>query len=1192
MSAAAGAAELRGIVQDRTGAALPGTDIVVSQDDSGRTFAAESAPNGTWALPGLPAGQYRIWFSMQGFENAEKRVRLSDADSVSMTQVLDAASVRTEVSVAAGVEMIETSRIGQRKVLDTQELVSLPTASRNVTHLIVAEAGVNAPLPDRTGKGMNLATAPGTQADDAAQSLNPSVNGARTSSNSLQLNGLDITNMMNAAGGLGNNMTIPLDSMQEVEVQTALYAASTGRNGGGNIQLTLRSGANRFHGGAYHYLQNERLNANEFFLNSAGTSRPQFRRNESGINVGGPIFRNKTFFYAAVQRTDFLSGYATNAIARASFPAGLSDVRTQTSLAEVANRWIESGSKVPDFGKNFLQALRAFPSDQQPGLISQFFSNPDTLTFRRLTPGDIHPVAVNILNQKRNGQFLVPSIQPNFSLVPARSSFGEEYLQTLVIPTFFNSWSGIGTLEHNVSEKNRLKLHYVKSAQYIREAFGWADASPSPTLGETPGWTAQLADTHVFSSRWINELRGGFFELYNTRISLNRDIKNSTLGINNPLENAIGGLASLMPTIDIVGSSGNSAGIGNAWDFFDRQRVINIQDTMSFITGRHSIQFGGEWRRSTLKGEYMARTNGDLDYDNWVLFLTGHGASGGGSDLDQGDTRRHFKMNDFSGFFQDDIRIHPRLTLNLGVRYDLFGSPVEVQGRIGNFYLPDTAAKLGVEPGYQIPSDSIVFEPGFNPLQIGLYVAPGTPLDMTQVHPAKYASTLAGDHNNFAPRVGFAWKPVWGASLVVRGGYGVFYDRPSGVFKGDMQLSAPFFIYQNVPAPQDMANPYPSLTINPFQIPLSVQMVKDANGKPSWRRYDGSAFPATEPFNPKNFSFIDPLVRTPYMQQWTFNVQWEPASGNMIDLRYVGSSGTGLLAKLNLAQPLDPRTTGVNGFTDIKDKTGALIDPNFFVPSQFLGLSRTGGFNLRSNWGHSSYNSAQLSYRRRFSKGLLMNAAYTFSKSIDNVSSDSSQIQHDAFNSRLNRGLSDFDRTHRLTSAWSYDLPSRFASRWMKAVFGGWNQAGMLTAQSGAPFSVFGNSTRNAYFAQVSSTRLSFAPGMTLADATGSGRVQDRLMSYFSTAAFTDSLDSWGNAGRNILRGPSQRELDLSLGKRIRVAESVFADFRWEAYNVTNTPTFANPASTFAANGSGTAGQITSTIGGPRTMQGAIRLSF
>jgi hypothetical protein len=157
--------------------------------------------------------------------------------------------------------------------------------------LIVTEAGVSAPLPDRTGKGMNLATSPGGQGDDGSQSLNPSVNGARPTNNSVSINGLDTTNMMNANGSLGNNLSVPLDALEVVEVQTALFSAATGRNGGGNIQMITRSGTNAFHGSAYHFLQNEKFNANEFFLNRAGTRRPQFRRNETGVTFGGPMWR-------------------------------------------------------------------------------------------------------------------------------------------------------------------------------------------------------------------------------------------------------------------------------------------------------------------------------------------------------------------------------------------------------------------------------------------------------------------------------------------------------------------------------------------------------------------------------------------------------------------------------------------------------------------------------------------------------------------------------------------------------------------------------------------------------------------------------------------------------------------------------------------------------------------------------------
>ena len=321
----------------------------------------------------------------------------------------------------------------------------------------------------------------------------------------------------------------------------------------------------------------------------------------------------------------------------------------------------------------------------------------------------------------------------------------------------------------------------------------------------------------------------GYFNLQNTRISKYRDILNSTLGIDNPLEHAIGGLASLMPTIDIS-TQRSSGGIGNAWDFWDFQRVWSAADRWSFVSAAHTVKTGVEYRRINLEGEFMARTNGDLDYDNWVLFFTGHGASGGGSDLDQGDTRRDFLAHDIGAFIQDDWRVGGGLTLNAGLRYDLFGNFTERTGRIGNYYLPEAAATLGAEPGFQVPGNAPFFQPGFTPLAIGLVVAPGTSIDLSQIHAAKDASTIRSDYNNVAPRVGFAWQPRFAQKLVVRGGWGVYYERTGASYKRDLQLSAPFFFYQNVPSPPNMADPYPRLNVNPFQIPLNVQIARDANG--------------------------------------------------------------------------------------------------------------------------------------------------------------------------------------------------------------------------------------------------------------------------------------------------------------------------------------------------------------------------
>ena len=1188
---------IEGRVEDQSGARIGGAKVTLRVEATNLTMRMATIGDGTFRFLRPASGKLALSAEHPGFGAATRKFEVDPNGVQIVNFVLSASAVSESVDVSASSSMLQPNSSAQTATISSLQIERIPTSSRNYTHLLVGEAGVSAPLPDRTGKGMNIATSPGAQADDGTQSLNPSVNGARPTNNSLMINGVDATNMMNGGGSLGNNITVPLDALEAVEMQTALYSASTGRNGGANIQMITRVGGNQFHGSLSHFFQNEKFNANEFFLNRTGRLRPKFRRNESYFGLGGPIVKNKTFFYVAMQRTDFISGYANRAIVTTSSPDGLGDVRTRDSIAQVANQWLESGAQDnAAFAANFLTAIRRFPAAQIPGLEQKFFaSTADAANpvFRQLNAGDIHPVAINILNVKRNGQLLLPSVSVGNRLLPGNATYGREREQVNAFPTFFNSWSGSLSLEHNFAANDRVRLSYIKSKQFVEEAFPWANSSVSPTQGQTPGYTASLSHSHTFGSRWTNELRGGFFELFNTRISRYRDILNSTLGIYNPIEEAVGGLAALMPTVDIM-TQRSGAGIGNAWDFYDRQRNMYATNLVTHVRGSHTLQFGGEARRTNLKGEYMARTNGDLDYDNWVLLFTGHGATGGGSDLDQGDTRRDYNMFDVSLFAQDDWRVRKGLTVNVGVRWDYFGWPIETQGRIGTYFNKTDAAEAGVDPGYYINKDHLIFKQGFDPIQMGLVVSSYVrPLNLSQIHKSPRNKIFAPDYNNIAPRIGFAWQPWFTSKLVVRGGYGIYYERPSGSFKTDLQLSSPFFVYQNVPSPVDMANPYPRLNINPFAIPLEVTIARDANGAPSWRRFDGTAFPPTEPFAAKNFTFIDPFINTPYVQQWTFNVQFEPFQGNVIDVRYVGTRGTGLMAKLNLAQAYDPRVTPTNGFTDIRTTTGALINPDFFVPSEYLGLGRSNGYRVRSNYGMSTYHGLQANYRRRFQRHLLVQAAYTWAKTLDNISSDGGTVEHDSRNTANNKGPADFDRTQRFTLAYIYEIPQAFkSSAAAKLLLGGWSLSGMSTLQSGSPFTVTGAPAANAYWAQVARVRPDFAPGRTIESIRLSGRVQDRLTQYFDTTAFANSEDRWGNAGRNILRGPSQRQVDFALSKTTRFRERYDIEARWEIFNALNQATFGNPSSALPAAGTGTMGTITTTIGGPRTMQVALRLKF
>ena len=1184
---------LEGTAADVSGARLPGVTVEVAPVGTPKpVVSATTDANGFYRFTALRPGEYVVRFQLAGFTDAQTVAQVAAGVSATASATLQIGGLSESVFVMATDVTLDVTSTTQAASFSNETLNELPTASRNYTHVIVSEVGVNAPLPDRTGRGLNIATSPGSQAEDSSQSLNPSVNGARPTNNGLRINGVDATNMLNSGGGLGNSISIPLDALEEVEVQTALPSASRGRNGGGNVELTTRAGADRFSGTAGYYFQHEKMNANEFFNNRAGVKKPEFRRNDTTVTLGGPLRRGQATFFGAVQQQRLRSGYASNANAAVGLPTALTDVRDAASIAAVANEWLRTGVEdTPQFAANFMNGLRAFPAEQQQGLIAKYFADPTALIFRQLTPADIHPVALNILNIKRDGRFLIPSPVAGQPILRGNGSYGRESLQQQVIPTELQSVNGLVSLQHRLGDNNQTRVAVTRSVQDVAEAFGWADASPSPTLGQTPAWLVGATNVHSFGSRLMHEATIGYYNLQNTRISKHRDILNSTLGINNPLESAIGGLAALMPTIDI-NTQRNSGGIGNAWDFWDIQRVWTATDKWTLVTSRHTLQAGVEYRRINLEGEYMARTNGDLDYGNWALFFTGNGAAGGGSDLDQGDTRRDFLASDIGGFVQDDWRLGGGLTVNAGLRYDIFGNFSERNGRIGNYYLPAVAAKLGVRPGFQVPGNAPFFQPNFDPLAIGLYIDPGTRIDLSQINRAMNDTTMTTEYDNIAPRAGVAWQPAFAPKVVVRGGWGIYYERTGASYKRDLQLSAPFFILQNVPAPPDMADPYPRLNVNPFQIPLNVTISRDANGAATWRRADGTAFPASSPFSPKSNVFIDPMLRTPYLQQWTANAQYELRRGVIADLGYVGSRGTGLLGKINLAVPVDPRVTPVNGFTDIYDRLGRVINPAFFVPAEFLGLHNSTGFQQLTNIGRSTYHSMQAKLRARIGGRLTTNVGYTLARSMDTLSSDTGLVEHDPRRPENNFAPSDFDRTHRFTTSFIVAAGGAGAEgSVVRALTADWNVSGIFTYQTGTPFSVIGNPTRNAFFAQVTRPRVSFAPGMTIEDAIKSGPVQDRLNSYFNVAAFTDSLDQWGNTGRNILRGPSQMQTDLTLSRLFPIGRQRL-EIRYEVYNAFNTPVFANPASTFAANGFGTAGQITQTVGGPRTMQLAARFTF
>ena len=334
---------ISGVITDQTDAVIPAAQITLRHAGTKSVMRTMAGKEGAFQIPNVPTGAIELSVRHPGFAAFKRTLEVTSNGVAALRIVLSANVPSEQVEVSATAELLQVSRATQSASITARELQSLLTSSRLYTHLIAGEPGVAAALPDGTGRGIKIGTSPGSQADDGSQSINPSVNGARPTSNAVAVNGIDTTNMMNGGGSLGNNITVPLTSIEAIEVQTALYTANGGRNGGANIQMTTRGGTNDFHGSAAHFLQNESFNANDFFLNKAGSGRPRFRHQESYAGLGGRIIRDKTFFHISVQRQDFQTGYAARATAQTAIAELLGDIRNRDTMAAAANQWLRAG---------------------------------------------------------------------------------------------------------------------------------------------------------------------------------------------------------------------------------------------------------------------------------------------------------------------------------------------------------------------------------------------------------------------------------------------------------------------------------------------------------------------------------------------------------------------------------------------------------------------------------------------------------------------------------------------------------------------------------------------------------------------------------------------------------------------------------------------------------------------------------
>ena len=1328
---------LEGTVYDPNVAVVPNATVTLKNVNTGLTRTVTTNDQGRWKVAVLPLGEYKVKVEASGFTAASQNAAVE-------------ASTSNLVDIGLNVGGVDPNVVNVNTANDGETVISNDNSATTTTTINGATLE-KAPLVARSSLSriqIDTSTS-GNLADPlTAGNGNPevSVNGGRTTSVSVLFNGIDATNF-SGTGSLTENFAPSPETVQEVKLLSSLYDASLGRSGGGNVQVVTRSGGNRFNGSAYAYIQNEAFNANDFFYNRDGIDRQIARRFEGGATIGGPIIKNKFFFFGGYQRTDATTAYVPSAQSFVVVPEALAFITDRSNPENVRQAFLQSVN-MGGVGNVFASptCIRALMSGSTNANLSCIeptgfgFSllnlrNPATGGFiiPSLVRGRYEKLFVDSLNSQvfingvRTTDFSafglpngLPLLDATFQggivgglpLVRFRNVFPAEFEQdqfTTRLDYALSRGNNEGIGSNNLS----FNIFFAKFPSYNPFSDDTV-LSPTPLIKDDRNLTFSFTDTHVFAPNIINEVRFGFFNLDNSRKLddrfISNTLSNSGQGIINPASVFAPGAPSERLARVVGAGNLSDFSINAPNDIFNqrKQTTLTFADNLTYITGNHTIRFGGEYKRNSFDTNLPEEQGIEFEgLINFTQLLTSFVPE---ADVSLGITDKQFRFNDLSFYVSDDWRFSDRLTINLGLRWDWFGVPYEKNGRFANFDFSRLTSTEDITKGFILPK---------NVQNTGFAAIDGS---FPSIARADNNHTLNGqDLNNFAPRIGFAFKPFKNDGTVIRGGYGIFYDRPSAAFINTIYRNYPFFkeielksefrpnaIY----APTAFVGQTPNAPFSSY-FPFRVGVSNIADASPYILLDNTPGVGIANGAEPIEFRAIDPNLKTPLVQQWNLGIQQTIGKNWVVEARYVGTRGQNLLLAVGFNQPYDlndlntpdyiygrlndaleslfpgilpPRTpglserirvmstsltnirafggcnlafAGVAGYTPCNNGAGGIDlnlssqnfdDPRAIIAAElrvpYLGFDPTDAIVLRSN-GYSYYHAAQLNVARRLANGFSFNASYTFSKSIDIGSTDPGStaasgspdtpnlglvVQGDQRDLNSNRAVSDFDRTHRFSSSFTYDIPtfgskSKFLTGFQISGFGQW--------QSGAPFSIFASNAE--FFPQASGgafllqylgivqlvTERRTPLGGTFRESifnagAGSGTIfntafgrpnvrsldllrrqgVDITRAYFNTCqdpnnpdcALLSALGGFGNLPRNALRGPSQTRIDLSIQKRTKFGERFELELKWDIFNVFNFVNFANPNSDLSDETD--FGQITRTLGAPRVMQFGAKLRF
>ncbi len=1070
-----------GTVTDPSGAAVAGAKITLVQKATGVSRTLTSDGSGEYIAPSLPIGAYNITVEMAGFSKlAVSDVQLGVDQKARIDLALKVGQATETIQIEGTVPLIQTDSSDLSGTINESQIKNLPLNGRDFVQLTRTLPGVLRGIP-----GANIDGA-GSLAWRASASF--SANGMRTRDNNFLLDGVD-----NNETWLNSVVIFPsIDALAEFKVQTSTYSAEFGRSSGGVVNIQIKSGQNAFHGNAFEFLRNDALDANDFFNNKNGRKKPPFKQNQFGGTLGGRIYRDKTFFFGDYQGTRIRDGKTyLSSVPTLKMRAGDFSELTRTIYDPVAKA---------AFAGNVIPASMIDPTSRK--IIDQLYPLPNVTG-----------------TTAANGQVI------------------NNYLSNPVLKREDDQFDT--KIDHYFSEKNHAFVRYSfeRTNRFLPATLPHGDAGTTFGAGNglIRGQSLAINDTHTINPHWLNEFRFGASRIAFkvTSIDFGTNLA-STVGI--PGVNITDTATAMSQIVFAQGDIRNLGANGN-------QPLLTFLDTFQFFDnvthtrGAHTIKVGGSYTKRRRNIFNVDSIVGNFNFNQNLTSNCAGIASGCSQNATSGFGLASFMLGYASGvtrglmqgiygerrpeygaYVQDDWRVNSKLTVNLGLRYDLFVPYVEQYNRQSNF-----DASIG---RFIVASDSATI----GGVKVGRYL---------QTIPKK----------DFAPRIGFAYDVFGKGKTVARGGYGIFWNNPLTGTSSSKANSPPFLLSNS-------------------QTTTYLPLYKISAGIPAPPALNPAAIPTGT-----TRSIFETNFKDGYAQQWNLNVSQQLSKNYALEMSYVGSKGTHLVAKMDINQ-----AKPVVGISDSN------VNRPFIVLAP--GLRSLSQVQSR---GDSNHHALLMKFSSRFSNGLQFLNAYTFGKTIDVVSDTEGTVQN-AYDFRRDRAVSDFDIKHTFSSSWTYDLPvgkGKLLNTGDNAIvdkfLGGWQLSGIFLARTGLPFSV--NQSVG-----VASTGTGNRP-----NRLGSGLLSTPTIDkWFDTAAFQivpDATGTYGNSGRNILRGPKQVNVDFSLVKITKFRDRFEHQFKVEFFNAFNHAQFANPGNSI---GTASAGVISSLLFGAtgRQVQAVMKLSF